>query len=339
MWSRIESWLKARLAFHPRLWRVARAARRRLRFSRRESPTHTWDERVAGVESGVSRGWLDWELIEVEHIRPQVSGDPRLSYLEHFISTHLRELPQHRALSLGCGGGNLERALIAMGAVREIDAYDSSPESIRLARELADAANLGSRISYHVADLNHAEWPPAAYDFAVAKMALHHIKGLEHLYEQVGRALRPGGLLMFNEFVGPSLFQWTDLQLGLANSILELMPERQRRLAPLPRFERPTVREMIEEDATEAVRSSEILLLLERSFEILEIRPYGGTLLNLVLTHLMPTFSLDNPEQLSLVRLLFLFERTLVEHRVLPSDFAYVVARPREHRGSHASSP
>jgi SAM-dependent methyltransferase len=329
MASRIEDWAKRRLAHHPRLWKAARAARRRLRVPRGSSPTGPWDSWVSGVESGERRGWLDWELIEVEHIRPQVSGDRDVYYLEHFVATHLATLPCERALSLGCGGGNLERALLAMGAAREIDAYDASPESIRLARELARAAGLDERIHYHLADLNRVELPPAAYDYAVAKMALHHFERLEHVYEQVARALKPGGLFMFNEFVGPSRFQWTDLQLQLANQLLELIPAAQRRRAPLPRFERPSVRDVVEDDPTEAVRSAEILPLAERWFEIVEIRPYGGTLLNLLLTQMMPTFDLEDETEVAFLRLLFLFERTLVARRVVPSDFAYVVVRPR----------
>jgi hypothetical protein len=44
---------------------------------------------------------------------------------------------------------------------------------------------------------------------------------------------------------------------------------------------------------------------------------------------MMPTFDLENDDQVAFLRLLFLFERTLVGQGVLASDFAYVVARPR----------
>jgi len=328
MLRRFESWLKRRLVPYPRLWRMARAVRRRLDRPVFAGSTRHWDQAVGEIEAGGPKGWLDWELIEVEHVRPQVSGDPRIYYLEHFFSTHLPALPVERALSLGCGGGNLERALIERGTAREIDAYDSSPESIRLARELAASAGCGDRIHYHVADINRIELPPATYDYVVAKMAVHHFEGLEHVYAQVRRALKPGGLFMLNEFVGPSRFQWTDLQLELMNRILEVMPAANRRRAPVPRIERPTVREMLSKDPTESVRSSEILPLLEREFEIVESRRYGGTLLHILLTHMMPTFDLANDDQVAFLRLLFLFERTLVEQGVLPSDFAYVVARP-----------
>ena len=328
MLRRIESWLKPKLAPYPRLWRVARTLRRHRRRPAAAAPTGHWDRTVREVETGELKGWLDWELIEVEHIRPQVSGDPRIYYLEHFFTNHFPALPVERALSLGCGGGNLERALIEQGTTLEIDAYDSSHESIRLARELAAASGLGGRIHYEVADINRIELPAATYDYVIAKMALHHFDGLEQVYEQVRQALKPGGLFMFNEFVGPSRFQWSDLQLELMNRVLEVMPERNRRRAPVPRIERPTVREMLQMDPTESVRSSEILPLLERAFEVVEIRPYGGTLLHILLTHMMPTFDLENEDQVAFLRLLFLFEHTLVEHRVLPSDFAYVVARP-----------
>jgi SAM-dependent methyltransferase len=326
---RVERWLKRRLVPYPRLWRIARSIRRRLDRPVFAGSTRCWDRAVGEIEGSGPQGWLDWELIEVEHVRPQVSGDPRVYYLDHFFDAHLPDLPVERALSLGCGGGNLERGLIERGTARKIDAYDSSPESVRLARDLAASAGVGDRIRYEVADVNRIELPEATYDFVVAKMALHHFEGLEHVYGQVRRALKPGGLFMFNEFVGPSRFQWTDLQLELMNHILEVMPASCRRQAPVPLIERPTVREMLSKDPTESVRSSEILPLLQREFEIVEIRPYGGTLLHILLSHMMPTFDLENDDQVAFLRLLFLFERTLVGQGVLASDFAYVVARPR----------
>jgi hypothetical protein len=35
-----------------------------------------WDKHVAKVEERALKGWLDWQFIEDEYIRPQVSGDP-----------------------------------------------------------------------------------------------------------------------------------------------------------------------------------------------------------------------------------------------------------------------
>jgi len=85
---------------------------------------------------------------------------------------------------------------------------------------------------------------------------------------------------------------------------------------------------MIRMDPTEAVDSAQILPLLTRHFEIVEHREYGGTLLHLVLNHVMANFDVTDELQASLVKMIFLFEQTLVEQEVLDSDFCYVVARP-----------
>ncbi len=292
-----------------------------------------WDRTVAAVESKELKGWLDWEFIEVEHIRPQLSGDRSLYYLQHFFRKHLPAMPVDKALSLGCGGGNLERALIQLKAAKSIDAYDASPESIRLANELAARDGLSARLRYEVADINRLELPARAYDFVVAKMSLHHFEDLDHVYSQIARSLKPGGVFMFNEYVGPTRFQWTDAQLELMNRVLHALPPRLQYSAvngdTLREITRPTIDEMIAMDPTEAVNSAEIIPLLGKHFEVLELRRYGGTLLHVLLNHVMSNFDVKNDTEASLLKMIFLYEQTLVEKGVLDSDFCYVVARPK----------
>lgn len=291
-----------------------------------------WDKHVGLVESGALKGWLDWEFIEVEHIRPSVSGDKAVYYLQHFFSGHLPQMPVQRALSLGCGGGNLERHLIRMGAAASIDAYDASAESIRLARQLADDEGLAGQLHYEVADINSLHLPEGAYDFIVAKMSLHHFADLDHLYGQIRRALKPGGVFMFNECVGPTRFQWTPVQLELANKILNTLPDAFRYSAgsggPLGAISRPTIQEMIDIDPSEAVNSEQIIPLLPKYFEILEHKKYGGTLLHLLLDPLMANFDTSEPLHATVLKMIFLYEQTMIEKGILDSDFCYVVARP-----------
>lgn len=321
---------KRRLAPHPRLFR---AARRLWRGARKLRPGGSaeahWDHWVSEVESGSYKGWLDYQFIEDEYIRPQISGDKSVYYLQHFFDHHVAALPADRGLSLGCGGGNLERGLVQMNAARTIDAHDASPGSIELARKLAVEAGMGERIRYQVTDVDRIELPPSTYDWVLCKMSLHHFEALEHVYEQIARALKPGACLMFNEFVGPTRHQWTDLQLELMNQMLETVPQPLRARIPIHRFERLSVEEMIAIDPSESVRSAEILPLLEQHFEIVELKPYGGTLLQIFLQQVMHLLDLEDPWHVALLRSWFLYERTLVERGVLPSDFAYVVARPR----------
>jgi 2-polyprenyl-3-methyl-5-hydroxy-6-metoxy-1,4-benzoquinol methylase len=326
---RFKAQAKQRLAPHPRLFNVTRGLWRRARRLRAGNAQAHWDHWVDQVESGSYKGWLDYQFIEDEYIRPQISGDKRVYYLQHFFERWVGELPAERGLSLGCGGGNLERGLIAMNAARVIDGHDASAASIVLARRLAEEAGFGDRLHYHESNVDRIELPLATYDWVICKMSLHHFAELEHVCAQISGALKPGGVLMFNEFVGPTHHQWTDLQLELMNRMLETLPGSVRAVIPIHRFERLSVAEMKAIDPSESVRSAEILSVAAEYFEILEHRPYGGTLLQIFLQHVMPHLELENEWHCALLRSWFLYERTLVEHGVLPSDFAYVVARPR----------
>ena len=330
MWTEIERWIRRQLSTYPRLRSLAGAVRRKLLPARwRARAFQHWDERVGDVEAGRHRGWLDWPTVEEEYVRPWISGDPEEGYLPYLFKRHVADLPAPRVLSLGCGGGNLERAMIDLDLARRVDAFDVSPESIRLAEELAASAGVAERIRYAVADLDHIELAPAAYDVVFAKMALHHLENLEHVYSQIRRSLAPGGVFMFNEFVGPSRFQWTHLQLEMMNELLRALPERQRKAAPFKRVLRPNLEDIKTLDPSESVRSAEILPLLAEHFDVVEHRPFGGTLLHILLSHVMEAFDLEDEKDLSILRLMFLHERTLIRQGVLPSDFACVVARPR----------
>ncbi len=60
-------------------------------------------------------------------------------------------------------------------------------------------------------------------------MSLHHVVRLEALYETVARALKPGGLFVIDEYVGPTRFQWSERQMQLTNALQELLPREHRR--------------------------------------------------------------------------------------------------------------
>ena len=240
--------------------------------------------------------------------------------------------PVGRGLSLGSGGGQVEREAIALELCRAIDGVDISSGALDLARRLAAEGNMDS-ITYRVADLNHLDLPPAAYDLVIAKQTLHHVERLEHLLDEVHKALVPGGRLLVNEYVGPERFQWTDLQLAIMDQLLALLPERLRWMssagAARQRMERPPLDQMIAIDPSEAVRSTEILPLIEERFTIEVRRDFGGTLLNPMLEGIVGNFRRDSEEDTALIRALIIVEDMLIEHKVIGSDFTVLLARPR----------
>lgn len=299
--------------------------------SRESIVSEHWARNVEARRSGEFAGnWLDHKAIVRLYINPMSTGSADETWFPYIARKYFPE-PVEKALSLGCGGGALERHALSLNVARSFDAYDISEGSIEAAREEAETAGFGDRVTYAAADLNHITLEENAYDAVFASMAVHHLENLEGVYEEVKKALKPGGLFIFNEFVGPSQFQWTETQLRLANELLASIPKSYR-LADngkvLGEIRRPSIDAMNELDPSESIRSEEIMPLLERYFEIVERRDYGGTLLHLVTAAgTIRNYSSEDEEDVALLRRMIEFEKRHIESGELDSDFTLVVTR------------
>ena len=270
----------------------------------------------------------------VARVNTLISGDPNCDaygQLERLYRERDWRLPICRALSLGCGFGNLERDLMRRGWVESMDAYDLAEGAIDEARRLAEEGGYAN-LRYHVADLDTMPIEPGSVDAVFAHSSVHHVQELERLYASVHAALRPGGVFHLHEFVGPTRFQWTDAQLRLVNEFLDSLPLRLRRLpsgAPKGAMTRPTVEAMIAIDPSEAIRSAELMAALEPCFEIVEERRTGGALAHLALGDIAQNFDPTSPEDRAHLDRLFALEDQMMAKGVIGSDFAIVTAIPR----------
>ena len=77
-----------------------------------------------------------------------------------------------------------------------------------------------------------------------------------------------------------------------------------------------------EEAPLEAISSEKIEPALRRRFEEVEYRPYGGTLLNPYLEHIVGNFDPKSEEDMTILRLVMYVERLLMREGLLSSDFA-----------------
>ena len=290
-----------------------------------------WGESAAGLDAGVewrTKGWLGVDDVLWRYVFPQFGGKDWYRYLAE------RYCPQPRplALSLCSGFGHIERDFVKHGICVSAEGVDVSPEAVEVSRRAAEAAGLSDRLSYRVADIERAHLEAGKYDIIVAWMALHHLRRLKHVFRQVRRALKPDGILILNEYVGPARFQLPDPQVALINLALSPVPEGLRRLPDgrcKDRFDRPLLRDIISRDPSEAVRSDRILPCLRRHLVILEHIQYGGTILDSVLQGISQNFDSGNPDHRAVLDRLYAAEREALAGGEFPSDFAFAVARQR----------
>jgi SAM-dependent methyltransferase len=291
-----------------------------------------WGERAREQQLAVlPSSWAESPVVIREYINPRVSGTGDQGWLEAVARDYFKQ-PVKVALSLGCGGGGLERHGLQLNIATRFEAYDVSAGAIELAREEAGITGQQDAIDYQVANLNKIELPARRYGAVFASQSVHHIEALEHYMAQVHRALKPGGLFIINEFVGPNQFQWTDTQLEHANRLLKSIPEKYRHCireaGEKHHIPRPTIDAMNAYDPTEAIRARDILPQLVEHFELVEQRDFGGTLLHLVLDNIAG--NLDQSEEgIAILRRLMDEEDALIKSGELDSDFTLLIARKR----------
>lgn len=280
--------------------------------------------------------WRHWNAnpLVARAINRRITGSPDVT-LHEALTGVLPELglvlPAARAVSLGCGRGRQDRSLYRHGIVETIVGYDLSPDSVDAASKWAVSAGIRG-FDYRCDDLDTLGLDEAAFDLVVAEMSLHHVNNLERLFDVAARALRPGGLMLVDEYVGPTRFRWTDAQMRAVNGLLTLLPS-DRRATP-DGILKPTISHLPESffqqvDPSEAVRSGEVLACLEKRFDILWQRPYGGTLLHPLLHDIACNFSEGDLFAEAFLNAAISLEETMIATGELDSDFIALVARPK----------
>jgi 2-polyprenyl-3-methyl-5-hydroxy-6-metoxy-1,4-benzoquinol methylase len=279
---------------------------------------------------GPGAGQVQWDDIPAVRRRWHTFDGLETGFAEQVTRRWLSGRSGLRALSLGCGPGDRELEWARLGVFAQITGVDIAPEQIERATTNAKEAGLDDALSFHVADARAALREAAGqYDVVLALDSLHHFSHLEEITRLTARALGPGGLLIMDEYVGPSRFQWPRGQMRAANALLGALPEghRTQRDGQIKRrVVRPSQLSMRLDDPSEAVESSRLMPALHRHFAILEEHPYGG-ILHLALHGIAHNFlAEDDPATIQALRLCLSAEDQALTR--LGHDFTYAVCSP-----------
>jgi len=279
---------------------------------------------------------LQWTHLEPVRrlINKRVSGNASVSPLAWFanhVAAH-GALPLKRVLVLGCGAGQVERHLHNSGWASEIVAFDFSSKVL----EVAKASSAGNpAITYVLADMNNlptgrAPLMTASFDAVMGVSSVHHCANLPGLYAGINSLLKPGGWFFLDEYVGPDQFQYSDANLEQLNDLIRLLPDwlLTTQSGSIKRnFTAPTVAQVVAVDPSEAIASSSILPLLSDYFEVVSQRPYGGSLLRLLLADVAQNFQSEQAKPW--LQALMDVEDDLDRLHLLEHHFSCVIARPR----------
>jgi len=289
-----------------------------------------WDRTAETRALDPLQGWLDSPIVLETHFQPTISGFSKTNWLVG-LAERLRIPRNGRWLSLGCGTAGPEINAAKAHLFSTLVALDGSPKSVEEGRRQAAAAGV-ENIEFGTANLERLNLPRSVFDVVLMNMSLHHVKRLGRVLSRVNRALRPAGLFLINEFIGPRQFQFTDLQLRLVREFLGDLPQSlrtQRGGEVKTEYVRLPAEHWNRADPSEAIRSDRIVPEVSKRFRILERIDYGGTILNLLLENIVHNFDPSDEKDVAIVRLIARFEDVLMRAGIIPSDFTVMVARKR----------
>ncbi len=281
------------------------------------SAAEFWNRQASS--GGAPKQWTEYPLVR-RYIN-ECATDSWWAYPTHGFKAGWAYKPLARGLSIGCGTGALERDLRWLRICEEVDAFDISPESIRLARERAAREEI-DRVAFHVADCESFDYEREHYDAVFFNGSMHHMSDPARLLDRVLPALRGGGLVFLDDYVGPSRDEWPGEDLSLAETAYQSLPSAWRTSEHVvPPFDST--------DPSEMLASSGIVAAMKDRFAIEWERPYWGNVLFPVLCHVDDTIA-ALPENEAILAELIAYERELVSRRAVTNPlFVFMVGRKR----------
>jgi SAM-dependent methyltransferase len=287
-------------------------------MSENEAIGSHWDGVLASEKPSRVRWWED--VTTIRHINQLVSGSALDSLHAGFherLSMIFRIQPARRAISVGCGTASKELHLLQAGVVQIFDCYEFSKAAIDHGRRVATDLGLTERLRFHYGDAFGAELP-TDYDLVYWNNALHHMPSAERAIVWSKNRLRPGGIFAMDDYVGPTRFQWTDVNLEWANRVLATLPDGLLRSPydPLQTVSRvvtrPSPEAVIAVDPSEAADSGNILPALRRVFPLACIIRTGGCIYHLALNDIFHNF--NSADEIQILKSYLLLDQCLAEN-------------------------
>ena len=109
-------------------------------------------------------------------------------------------LKDKHVLVVGCGFGDDALRLSKLGA--KVSAFDLSPDSLEIARELANREGL--TIDFQEMPAEKMRYPDSVFDYIIARDILHHVD-IPLTMQEIYRVARPNALFVVNEIYSHSI--------------------------------------------------------------------------------------------------------------------------------------
>ncbi len=239
---------------------------------------------------------------------------------------HLSTKPNPHALALAPGDMSGEYAFLKAIGVASIDAFDlSEGQREKFFKNHPDPS---VQVDYVIQDVNTLSLEPNRYDFVYVQQAFHHFENLEHVAQQINSALKEDGWFVLIDYVGANFLQRTPRQRAYCQKLWDDMPPRYRTALDGGVLERIFIPDKDRLSPFEAIRSEEMLGVLESELEEVALFPYAAIL--------FPLFNgfaqnyTDSPEDQDFIRRMWALDQEVIKSGEVEPNFVRGIYRKRQ---------
>jgi len=123
-----------------------------------------------------------------------------------------------RVLDIGCGLGGAAVALVRDHGAAYVQGVDLDAAVLARARALVDRRGVAEKVSLRRTEVGPLPFDDASFDIVYATAVTCHMRELGSFFQDIRRVLRPGGMLVGNEWFkasdNPAFRTWDDLLRG-----------------------------------------------------------------------------------------------------------------------------
>ena len=301
-----------------------------------------WDKRYKDGELACTKENIQGDPIDyTQHpflyqhaIAKRLTGSLDGNPLEKIAMQFLNP-PAKNMLAIGSGMAHAEEWLIKNGYVENVSIYEVSEVAVKSVRERVAHAGLRSQIIVHNKEVISAGLKDNTFDVVFVQAAIHHFFNIDEMFALIHRVLKPSGLLIYDEYIGPDHHLYEP-------EAMAIMDELNMCLAPNLRWDalrkeireevpRATLEWMMNMDPSEGVHASKIFPLTYKWFNVEYRGDYGGTIMRPFFVGILPNFNFTEEKDQTIARLIVLIEELLTRHGIIPHYHTRVVARRRDY--------
>jgi len=141
--------------------------------------------------------------------------------------------------------------------------------------------------------------------------------------------LKDDGFIIALEYIGPAYFQWTEQEISIADMLYKAFNNHSDLSANSDQQSANISALSNERNRETAVSSETVIPMLQKMFDSVAVKYFGGPLYDLILNKILQRVDQENEKDVMLVKTIMQCEQILIKKGILENHYAMIMGKKR----------